>query len=60
MLLPEYGFYLGHLNAYNRDGWSKTGGGKAWETKGGKPADETGAVKYENGIAADYVPTAAW
>lgn len=22
MLLPEYGFYLGHLNCYNRDAWS--------------------------------------
>ncbi len=21
-LLPKYGFYLGHLNAYNRDAWS--------------------------------------
>ncbi len=21
VLLPEYGFYLGHLNCYNRDGW---------------------------------------
>ena len=23
VLLPEYGFYLGHLNAYNRDSWTK-------------------------------------
>lgn len=56
VLLPEYGFYLGHLNAYNRDSWTKEGPGKAWETKGGKPADQKGSVKYEHGMAADYVP----
>ena len=50
VLLPEYAFYLGHLNAYNRDGWSttdpvvkpdastgKTPGKKAWETKAQNP-----------------------
>lgn len=56
VLLPEYGFYLGHLNACNRDSWTKEGPGKAWETKGGKPADQKGSVKYEHGMAADYVP----
>ena len=23
LLLPEYGFYEGHLNCYNRDAWSE-------------------------------------
>ncbi|MDQ9747388.1 hypothetical protein RFY98_12715, partial [Acinetobacter baumannii] len=53
VLLPEYAFYLGHLNAYNRDGWSKTGGGTKWETKYGKPAGEAGEVKYEKGYNAN-------
>ena len=26
LLLPEYGFYEGHLNCYNRDGWSEEAG----------------------------------
>ena len=29
MLLPEYGFYEGHLNCYNRDAWSDESGDKA-------------------------------
>lgn len=68
VLLPEYAFYLGHLNAYNRDGWSttdpvvkpdastgKTPGKKAWETKGSKPATESGDVKYEVGMDQGYL-----
>lgn len=57
VLLPEYGFYLGHLNAYNRDGWSseKQDGGKAWTTKNGAPAGEAGSTKYEYGMSAGYV-----
>ena len=34
MLLPEYGFYEGHLNCYNRDAWSDESGDKAWTVKG--------------------------
>ena len=65
VLLPEYAFYLGHLKAYNRDGWSKeqlsvtgsdgkkVGSGK-WETKGSGSKDAQGAVEYEYGMSADY------
>ena len=50
VLLPEYGFYLGHLNAYNRDAWSATEKiGKGWEIKGNKPHTETGEITYERG-----------
>lgn len=49
-LLPEYGFYLGHLNAYNRDAWSENGPGTKWEIKGNGPSNEAGAtVRYEQG-----------
>lgn len=58
VLLPEYGFYLGHLNAYNRDSWTKDqqAGGKKWETKGGKPSSGAGNVSYEYGMSDKYVP----
>lgn len=36
-LMPEYGFYEAHLNAYNRDYWVKVAEGTA------------GAVKFEDG-----------
>ncbi|MDD3049022.1 MAG: glycoside hydrolase family 31 protein [Bacilli bacterium] len=39
VLLPEYGFYEGHLNCYNRDAWADgtasadpSNGGKVWKT----------------------------
>lgn len=52
VLLPEYAFYVGHLNAWNRDMWSaeqKDGYG-AWNIKGGTPAAENGGeTKYEKG-----------
>lgn len=46
VLLPEYAYYLGHLNAYNRDGWSETnlGNGKAWKLEDGKTYYEHGRV----------------
>lgn len=56
VLLPEYGFYLGHLNAYNRDGWANTGevaGGKAWTLRDAVSGDET--TTYEYGRGAGYV-----
>ena len=48
-LLPEYGFYLGHLNAYNRDAWSHEKIGNGWEIKGTKPHTEKGDITYERG-----------
>lgn len=50
VLLPEYGFYLGHLNAYNRDAWSDTEDiGTDWEIKGSKSHKESGEKTYEAG-----------
>ena len=49
LLLPEYGFYEGHLNCYNRDGWSEEAGEKAWNVKGIQPFDSEGITKYESG-----------
>ena len=49
VLLPEYAFYLGHLNAYNRDAWSHENIGKAWEIKGNGPYDQAGTTTYERG-----------
>lgn len=56
ILLPEYAFYTGHLNAWNRDMWNNaptddTGVsyGK-WQMKGSTPASEDGGdIKYEKG-----------
>lgn len=49
VLLPAYGFYLGHLNAYNRDAWSSTGGGTGWTVKGSGAYDSAGTTLYEQG-----------
>nr|WP_187231555.1 discoidin domain-containing protein [Collinsella sp. BA40] len=53
VLLPEYAFYVGHLNAYNRDMWSETArsGYKAWQVKGSDPATDpsAGTTKWEKG-----------
>lgn len=54
LLLPEYGFYEGHLNCYNRDGWSEEAGDKAWNVKGTQPFDSEGITKYESGMATGY------
>ncbi|MDO4436487.1 MAG: glycoside hydrolase family 31 protein [Coriobacteriaceae bacterium] len=52
VLLPEYAFYVGSLNAWNRDMWSKDpqqGYGKR-QMKGSEPAETgVGDVKYEKG-----------
>lgn len=48
MLLPEYAFYLAHLNCYNRDTWSDTTGGKAWTM-------EDGTTSYESGMSQGHV-----
>lgn len=54
VLLPEYGFYLGHLNAYNRDGWSHeaAAGGKAWTLRDAATGEET--TTYEFGRGEGY------
>ncbi|QWT17625.1 discoidin domain-containing protein [Collinsella sp. zg1085] len=54
VLLPEYAFYLGHYNAYNRDMWSDTAlpGYRKWEIKGhgaASAADVNEKVTYEKG-----------
>lgn len=54
LLLPEYGFYEGHLNCYNRDAWSDTAGDKAWNIKGLDPFDSGGQTRYESGMASGY------
>ncbi|MDO4436488.1 MAG: glycoside hydrolase family 31 protein [Coriobacteriaceae bacterium] len=53
VLLPEYAFYVGHLNAWNRDMWSKDaqqGYGK-WQIKGGADSKDANAgdIEYEKG-----------
>ena len=53
VLLPEYAFYVGHLNAWNRDMWSATpenGYGKK-QIKGSAPAtdENAGSIQYEKG-----------
>ena len=47
VLLPEYGFYLGHLNAYNRDAWSDTGSGTGWVIKGNEAYNESDKSKFD-------------
>lgn len=54
MLLPEYGFYEGHLNCYNRDAWSEESGSKAWIVKGSGPHTGEGRTRYESGMATGY------
>lgn len=54
MLLPEYGFYEGHLNCYNRDAWSDEAGDKAWTVKGTDAHQSEGVTRYESGMATGY------
>lgn len=54
ILLPEYGFYEGHLNCYNRDAWSEEGGEKAWTVKGSDSFESEGKTRYESGMASGY------
>ena len=56
-LLPEFAFYLGHLNAYNRDAWSREPeeGGQAWTVRGSAPAGSPGVTRYELGRRRGYV-----
>lgn len=55
VLLPEYAFYLGHLNCYNRDTWSNESGSKRWTIKGSSPASDAGTSKFESGMASGYI-----
>ena len=53
VLLPEYAFYVGHLNAWNRDMWSDEalqGYGK-WQIKGSADSKDANAgdIEYEKG-----------
>lgn len=54
VLLPEYGFYEGHLNCYNRDAWSEEAGDKAWNVKGSDSHASAGRTRYESGMATGY------
>ena len=54
LLLPEYGFYEGHLNCYNRDAWSEKEGDKAWNVKGTESHLSEGTTHYESGMATGY------
>ena len=53
ILMPEYSFYVGHLNAWNRDMWSATPepGYNKWQIKGSAPAAQAdaGVTEYEKG-----------
>ncbi len=54
LLLPEYGFYEGHLNCYNRDSWSEESGSKEWNVKGIANENDPGVSLYESGMATGY------
>ena len=54
LLLPEYGFYEGHLNCYNRDSWSEEKGAKEWNIKGTEKFDAPGVSRFESGMATGY------
>lgn len=54
LLLPEYGFYEGHLNCYNRDAWSEKAGDKEWNIKGTAESTAEGITRYESGMATGY------
>ena len=52
LLLPEYAFYVGNYNAYNRDPWSHEAksGYKEWSIHGHEAASEAAPTKrYEKG-----------
>ena len=56
-LLPEYAFYEGHLNAYNRDSWTNTNGTGGWKIYGSNSHDGSEGVLTayrEAGQASGY------
>ena len=56
VLLPEYAFYLGHLNAYNRDAWSEEYDASI-KVEPGYHAEwnVNGETTHEYGLATGYV-----
>ena len=53
-LVPDYAFYVGHYNAYNRDSWSntsQTGYGSGWPIYGHSSyaSGEYDSISYEKG-----------
>ncbi len=45
MLLPKFGFYEGHLNAYNRDYWKEADKGRTMTFEDGKSYKESASDK---------------
>ena len=61
-LLPEYAFYLGHLNCYNRDLWNPSSTGSGWTLEDGNKYTETGgdpAYKLPIDETTGKVPTSS-
>ena len=59
VLLPKFGFYEGHLNAYNRDYWKEADKGRIMTFEDGKSykesaSDKTGIKESLNGEKNDY------
>ncbi len=48
VLMPKFGFYMGHLNAYNRDYWTESTDGKGMLYEDGKRYKES--QSYNGGI----------
>ncbi len=59
VLLPKFGFYEGHLNAYNRDYWKEADKGRTMVFEDGKAykesaSDKTGIKESLNGEKNNY------
>ena len=59
VLLPKFGFYEGHLNAYNRDYWKEADKGRTMTFEDGKTykesaSDKTGIKESLNGEKDNY------
>lgn len=59
VLLPKFGFYEGHLNAYNRDYWKEADKGRTMTFEDGKTykesaSDKTGIKESLNGEKNNY------
>ena len=59
VLLPKFGFYEGHLNAYNRDYWKESDKGRTMVFEDGKAykesaSDKTGIKESLNGEKNNY------
>ena len=59
VLLPKFGFYEGHLNAYNRDYWKEADKGRTMTFEDGKSykesaSDKTGIKESLNGEKNNY------